>query len=632
MGKRELFLDRLKSGPTLVDGAMGTVLYDRGVYINRCFDELNIAQPTLVTEVHRDYLRAGAEVIETNTFGANRVKLAAHGLEDSLELINRKGVELARQAVEDSKKEAFVAGSVGPMGNPRHTLDLDLGTLRDIYDEQIRVLVDAGIDVLFIETISRREEMAAALGAARDHSDLPVVALMTFGDDGHTVQGESPANLARWMRSLGADVVGCNCSTGPRLMLDVLTEMRKAGDDLLLAALPNAGAPEFVEGRAIYFSSPEYMGTYARRFVRSEDVALVGGCCGTTPEHVRNMHGALKSIQGTKVTLVESSDENSGPDEPVEAVPLPERSRLARRLSEGHFVTSVEISPPRGVDPTKVLSAVSKLRDAGVDAVNIPDGPRASARMSPMALSALITQQVGIETILHYCCRDRNLLGMQSDLLGTHALGIRNLIIITGDPPKLGDYPQATPVFDVDSIGLTEIVERLNHGLDLGAKSLGAPTSFFVGVGVNPGAINLDHEIDRFRQKVQAGANCAYTQPVFDPKRLFTFLERTEDIDIPILVGILPLNSHRNAEFFHNEVPGMDVPDDVRARMKEAGSGDEAKRVGVEIAKEALAKARSSSRIRGAYVMPPFGRAARALDVLGDLLAETAAGPATQTR
>ena len=619
---RERFLERIRKGPILGDGAMGTVLYERGVFVNRCFDELNLSQPSMVEEVHQEYLRAGAEILETNTFGANRVKLAAHGLEDQVAEINRAGVALARKAIEDVRRDAFLAGSVGPMGNPRHTLDLGLDDLRAVYEEQIGVLVDAGIDLLFIETISRREEMAAALDAARKHRRIAIVALMTFGDDAHTVQGESPGNLARWMSDHGADVVGCNCSTGPRAMLEVLTEMRAAGKDLVLAALPNAGSPEFVEGRYIYFSSPEYMATYARRFVKGPNVSLIGGCCGTTPDHVREMRTYLRSLGSVQVELPESDSRETPASAPVEPVPVEKRSRLAARLAAGEFVTSVEISPPRGVDPSKVLGAVAKLRAAGIDAVNIPDGPRASARMSPMALSALITRDVGIEAILHYCCRDRNLLGMQSDLLGTHALGIRNLIIITGDPPKLGDYPYATAVFDVDSIGLTRIVDRLNHGLDLAANPLGPPTEFFIGVGVNPGAINLEEEIQRFRRKVEAGANCAYTQPVFDPSRLFTFLERTEDIPIPILVGILPLNSHRNAEFFHNEVPGMEVPEDVRARMARAGNGDEAKQVGVDIAKEALALARTSPRIRGAYVMPPFGKAARALDVLEAVLAE----------
>lgn len=619
------FLDRLRDGPILADGAMGTVLYDHGIFINRCFDELNLSNPDLVKEVHRDYLRAGAEIIETNTFGANRFKLGPHGLEESVQKIAQRGVEIAQEAVHETGLTAYIAGSVGPLGNPRQKLSMDLEELRAIFAEQITSLVDAGVDLLCLETISRREELAVALDVAREHPDVPVLAMMTYGDDGHTVQGESPTNLGPWMLERGADVVGCNCSTGPRAMLEVLTAYRSVLPDIPLAALPNAGSPEYHEGRYLYFSSPEYMATYARRFVRGFGTGIVGGCCGTTPEHIRAMRDALRSLQTTRVEVIESVPANEV--EPTEPVPVEKRSQLAARLSRGEFVTSVEISPPRGVDPSKVLSAIETLQAAGVDAVNIPDGPRASARMSPMALGALVHQGMEIEAILHYCCRDRNLLGMQSDLLGANALGVHNLIIITGDPPKLGDYPQATAVFDVDSIGLTKIAHRLNHGSDLAGNPLGAPTSFFIGVGANPGAMNLEAEVDRFRAKWKAGAECAYTQPVFETERLFEFLRLTEDIPIPILVGILPLNSHRNAEFFHNEVPGMDIPDRVREQMRKAGSGDVAKRMGIEIAKESLGLARQSPRIKGVYVMPPFGRAARALDVLEDVLRDAPKAP-----
>jgi methionine synthase I (cobalamin-dependent)/5,10-methylenetetrahydrofolate reductase len=615
------FLDRLKDSVLLCDGAMGTMLYARGVYINRCFDELNLSHPGLVGEIHRDYLRAGAEIIETNTFGANRFKLLPHGLEEKVREINRRGVELARQAVEESRKDAFVAGSVGPLGNPLQTLRrIDAAELQAIYREQIEALVEAGVDVLFIETISRRQEMAAAIEATRAIApDLPIVGLMTFGEDGRTVHGERPGDLAAWMASLGADVVGCNCSVGPREILDTLEEMSQQGD-LYLAALPNAGAPQWVEGRCIYFSSPEYMATYARRFIRGCGARIVGGCCGTTPDHTRAMRGAIRALHPTRIEVVDRTHEDASQAERLEPTPLPERSRLAAKLSSGKFATSVEITPPRGTSYEKVLASVRRLHEAGVDAINIPDGPRASARMSPMALGAIVQREVGIEVILHYCCRDRNLLGMQSDLLGAHALGIRNLIIITGDPPKLGDYPNATAVFDVDAIGLTRIVDNLNHGLDLASNPLGEPTAFHIGVGANPAAINLEEEIRRFQQKYESGAEAAFTQPVFDIDRLKLFLERTEGIPVPIMIGILPLTSHRNAEFYHNEVPGMNIPDAVRERMRQAGSGDTARRVGVEIAREALEAARAYPRIKGAYVMPPFGRVDRALEVLEGVL------------
>jgi homocysteine S-methyltransferase len=415
------------------------------------------------------------------------------------------------------------------------------------------------------------------------------------------------------MHELGADVVGANCAIGPKPMLECIEAMSRRGD-YLLSAQPNAGTPQWFEGRYIYFSSPEYMATYAGRFITGCGVRLVGGCCGTTPDHIRAMSSAIRALRPSRVEISVADPAES--PAVAAAVPLSERSRFSRKLAEGRFVVSVEVSPPRGTDTAKVLEGARLLHAAGVDAVNIPDGPRASARVTPMALGLLISREVGIDVLLHYCCRDRNLLGMQSDLLGAHVLGLRNLIIITGDPPKLGDYPDATAVYDVDSIGLTRIVRRLNQGQDMVGKPLGPPTGFLIGVGVNPAAIHLEEEIRRFRLKVEAGAECAFTQPVFDTARLRRFLEATEEIDIPILIGILPLTSYRNAEFFQNEVPGMEIPEEVRERMRRAGSGTEARRVGVEIAREALAEARCHARIRGAYVMPPLGRYEMALQVL----------------
>lgn len=612
------FLDRLADSVLLCDGAMGTMLYARGIYINRCFDELNLSNQSLVSEIHRDYLQAGAEILETNTFGANRWKLLPHGLESKVAAINRAAVDAARKAIGDAHREAFVAGSIGPLTSPLQTRErLAFDEIRAIYEEQVQGLLSGGVDLFIIETISHREEMEGAIRAIRAQSALPIVAQMTFGDDGLTVHGDRPGDLALWMRSLGADVVGCNCSVGPAPMLDTLEEMAAAGD-FYLSAQPNAGAPQWVEGRVIYFSSPEYLSTYARRFIRGCGVRVVGGCCGTTPEHIRAMRGAVRALQPTRVEI----GAPVAPTEVALAEPIPtaERSRFARRLAAGRFVTSVEISPPKGTDTSRVLLAAAKLHAAGVDAINIPDGPRASARMSPLALSVIVARQIGIEVLLHYCCRDRNLLGMQSDLLGSHALGQRNLLIVTGDPPKLGDYPNATPVFDVDSIGLTGIVRNLNHGLDLAGSPLGPPTAFHIGVGANPGALNLEEEVRRFRQKVAAGAEYALTQPVFDLGLLREFLARTEDVPIPIVVGILPLTSHRNAEFYHNEVPGMSIPEGVRERLRLAESGDDAKRVGIEIAREALHAARAFPRIRGAYVMPPFSRVEPALEVLREVL------------
>jgi len=620
MPRRQDFLDRIRESVLLCDGAMGTMLYARGVYINRCFDELSLSSPALVEDIHTEYLRAGADVVETNTFGANRLKLARHGLEDKVAEINRAAATLARRAVEASRRDGFVAGSIGPLGNPLQSLDpLAAADLVSIYREQIAGLIEGGVDLLIIETISRREEMEAAIRAARSlASELPIVAQMAFNEDGRTVRGDEAGDLAAWMRELGADVVGANCAIGPKPMLDCLRSMSLRGE-FLLAAQPNAGTPQWFEGRYIYFSSPEYMATYARHFITGCGVRLVGGCCGTTPAHIRAMRAAIQALRPSRISTGEDAEEEAPPATPP--VPLAERSRLARKLAEGRFAISVEINPPRGADTAKVLEGARLLHAAGVDAVNIPDGPRASARVAPMALGVLLRREVGIDVLLHYCCRDRNLLGMQSDLLGAHVLGLRNLLIITGDPPKLGDYPNATAVYDVDSIGLTRIVRRLNQGQDMVGKPLGPPTSFLIGVGVNPAAPNLEEEVRRFRLKVAAGAECAFTQPVFDSARLHDFLARTEDIEVPILVGILPLTSHRNAEFYHNEVPGMSIPEAVRDRMRRTVTGEEARRTGIEIAREALDDARRLPRIRGAYVMPPLGRHELALEVLEGMIA-----------
>jgi methionine synthase / methylenetetrahydrofolate reductase(NADPH) len=612
------FLDRLRESVLLCDGAMGTMLYSRGIFIHRCFDELNLSHPDLVREIHREYLQAGADVIETNTFGANRFKLARHGLEEKVREINRSGVETALAARDSAPRACFVAGSVGPLGNPLQSLDpLGPEDLQKIYREQIEALVEGGVDLLILETMARREQMEAALLAARSLCDLPIVAQMSFNEDGRTVHGEEAGDLALWMLSLGADVVGANCAIGPKPMLECLQRMAERGD-FLLAAQPNAGTPQWFEGRFIYFSSPEYMANYARRFIRGCGVRLVGGCCGTTPEHIAAMRAAIRALSPARIDLVAPPEQTTEGER--EEVPLPQRSRFAAKLAGGGFPVSVEISPPRGTEIEAVIEGARILARAGVDAVNIPDGPRATARVTPMALGLILTREVGCEVLLHYCCRDRNLLGMQSDLLGAHVLGLRNLIVITGDPPKLGDYPNATAVYDVDAIGLTRIVRRLNHGQDLVGKPLGPPTSFLIGVGVNPAAPHLEEEIRRFRLKVEAGADCAFTQPVFDTGRLQRFLEETEDIDIPILIGILPLTSSRNAEFYHNEIPGMNIPEEIRRRMREAGGGPAARKLGVEIARAALEEARRHRRIRGAYIMPPFGRYEMALEVLEGVL------------
>lgn len=607
-------LSRLEESVLVCDGAMGTMLYAKGVFINRCFDELNLSQPSIVEEVHRSYLAAGAQLIETNTFGANRSKLLPHGLETRIAEINAAGARIARKAIAESGKEAFVAGAVGPVGGLLHLSDsLSPDEMRELFREQIAGLLEGGVDCIMIETISHLEEIRQAIRAARSLSDLPIIGQMTFTEDGTTLFGDRPEEVAAALLAEGADVVGANCSIGPKAMLEVLERM-VASSDFPVSAQPNAGSPQRVDGRYMYFCSPEYMASYARRFIVGMGVRLVGGCCGTTPEHIRAVASAVRSLQPQRTEIVTFPPETRPED--AKPVPIREKSAFADRMLSRRFVASVELDPPRGTDVRKVVAGARELMAAGVDAVNIPDGPRASARMSSLGLGVLLAREVGIEVLLHYCCRDRNLLGMQSDLLGAHALGLRNLILITGDPPKLGDYPNATAVFDVDAIGLTEIVHRLNHGRDMAGNPIGDPTSFLIGVGVNPAARTMSEEVRRLRRKVSAGAEYALTQPVFDIARLRDLLDQTEDVQIPILVGILPLTSHRNAEFYHNEVPGMNIPEEVRERMRAAGSGEAARREGVEIAREALAMALEFPRVRGTYVMPPFGRYEMALEVL----------------
>jgi methionine synthase / methylenetetrahydrofolate reductase(NADPH) len=605
---------RMKESVLVCDGAMGTMLYQKGIYINRCFDELNLSQPSLVEEVHRAYLAAGAQIIETNTFGANRSKLLPHGLESRIQEINAAGARIARKAVEQSAREAFVAGAVGPVGGLLHlTGSLTPDQMHALFLEQITGLLEGGVDCLLIETISHIEEMRQAIRAARSLSDRPIIAQMTFTEDGTTLFGDRPEEVVAILLAEGASVVGANCGIGPKPMLEVLERMAACGDNLL-SAQPNAGSPQRVDGRYIYFCSPEYMASYARRFILSTGVRIVGGCCGTTPEHIRAVVSAVRSLQPQRASIAGIRPADRAAE--VSPVPIGEKSAFAERLLTRRFVASVELDPPRGTDVRKVIAGARALKEAGVDAVNIPDGPRASARISSLSLGVLLAQGVGIEVLLHYCCRDRNLLGMQSDLLGAHALGLRNLILITGDPPKLGDYPNATAVFDVDSIGLTEIVRRLNHGRDMAGNPIGDPTSFLIGVGVNPAAHGIGEEIRRLRLKVAAGAEYALTQPVFDTSRLKDLLDQSEDVAIPILVGILPLTSYRNAEFYHNEVPGMSIPEEVRERMRVAGTGEVARREGVRIAREALETALQFPRVRGTYVMPPFGRYEMALEVL----------------
>ncbi|HEX2079938.1 MAG TPA: bifunctional homocysteine S-methyltransferase/methylenetetrahydrofolate reductase [Longimicrobium sp.] len=598
--------------PHLFDGAMGTMLYARGVYINRCYDELSLTQPDLVRDIHRAYVKAGAEILETNTYGANRAKLSRHGLEDRLHDINVAAARVARDA---AGERVFVAGAIGPLGvriEPYGPTARE--EARGFFREQAAALAEGGVDLFVLETFADLEEIQQAILGVRDASALPLVAQMVIREDGRTAYGSDAALIAERLTEWGADIVGLNCSVGPSAMLN-------AADRLLgatgrpVSMQPNAGLPREVEGRTMYMASPEYMASYAARMIR-KGVRFVGGCCGTTPEHVAAMAGAVRMLAPASEPRITVSVDGEGAA-PAEPAPLAERSAWGRKLAAGEFLTTVEIVPPRGANPDPMLDGVRLLKAAGVDGVNVPDGPRAQSRMGALATAVLIQQRVGIEAVVHYCCRDRNLLGMLSDLLGAQALGLRNLLLITGDPPKMGPYPDATAVFDIDAIGLTNLVSRLNRGLDPGGNALGEPTQFVVGVGVNPGAEDFEHEMRRFYWKVEAGAEYCITQPVFDLRQLERFVRRidADGIRIPVIAGIWPLVSARNAEFLANEVPGVIVPEPVMARMRAASAEGKERGTdeGTRIAQEMLADA--LPMIQGVQVSAPFGKVPLALRV-----------------
>jgi len=593
------------------DGAMGTMIYSKGVFINRCYDELCFKEPELIKEIHRAYAKAGAEIVETNTFGATRPHLEAYGLDGQVEALNRRAAELARMAVGEDR---YVAGAIGPLGirlEPYGPTSFE--EAKEMFKEAASGLLAGGVDCFVLETFSDLQELQQAIRAVQEVCALPIIAQVTIQDDGKTSYGGDPAEIARVLDRWGADVIGLNCSVGPAILLEAVEAMAQATTKPL-SAQPNAGMPREVEGRKMYMSSPEYMAKYAKRLIQA-GVRFVGGCCGTTPEHIRQMADAVRALSPRQAPVFATVAENAR-TQAIEPVPLAERSRFGAKLAAGAFVTSVEIVPPKGCDAGAMLESVRLIHEAGVDAVNVPDGPRAQSRMSAMATSLLIEREVGIEAVVHYTCRDRNLLGMQSDLLGAAAMGLNNLLLVTGDPPKMGPYPQATAVFDIDSIGLTNMVNRLNHGLDLGGNPIGKPTSFTIGVGVNPGALDLSTELKRFAYKVEAGAQYAITQPVFDPKQLLEFLERIEGFRIPIVAGIWPLASYRNAEFMSNEVPGVVMPPSVLERMRKAESPEAAQAEGVAIAREMLAEVRGA--VQGVQVSAPLGKVPLALAVFPD--------------
>jgi len=604
------FRDRLARGTVVFDGAMGTMLYGRGVFVNRCFDELNLSNPNLVKQVHAEYLEAGAEVIETNTFGAHRFKLGPHGLEAQVRKINREGARIAREAVGE---KGLVAGAMGPLGKPLEPIgSIRADEAQAAYREQAEGLLEGGVDVFVIETMPSLDQAKAALAAVRSlGSELPVGVSLTFNEEGNTLYGDSPEDAVRELEALDVPLVGANCSQGPQAMLETLSRMAAVARSAKLAAMPNAGSPAYVDGRYVYLCTPEYMATWARRFLEA-GASVVGGCCGTTPAHIRDLVRSVRMFQPGRSVEVKAVTPERRKEAP-EPVPREQKSPLARALGR-KFVVSVELDPPRGADAGQIIERAQYCKENEVDAINVADGPRASARMSAQALCVLLQEKVGIDTILHYTCRDRNLLGIQSDLLGAHALGLRNVLAITGDPPKLGDYPDATAVYDVDSIGLIRIMDNLNHGADLAGNLMGPSLAIHVGCGADPSKPDMEKEVRRLEEKVKGGAEYIMTQPVYDPRSLERFLSLMKHIDVPLLVGILPLYSHKNAEFLHNEVPGMSIPDDIRERMRVAGSGERAQLEGVRIAQEATLAARELAQ--GVYIMPPFNKVDLAVRVI----------------
>jgi homocysteine S-methyltransferase len=628
------FLDRLARGPILGDGALGTMLHARGASVDRPVEELNLAQPDWVRQAHGEYIRAGAEIIQTNTFGGSAPRLGEAGLAGELRAINFRAVKLAREAREISGQPVWIAASIGPLGRRAHRADgvLDRDAAGAAFREQIGILWEAGADLLVFETFSDLPELLLGVEAARAACDLPVMAEMTFGNDGNTGLGYGPAEVAHALASAGVDVGGVNCSMGPAGVLNAVACMHEAEPALRLSALPNAGFPFRAGDRVVYLSAPPYFAQHVRPFLAA-GARIIGGCCGTTPAHIRAMRQALDEARAGEAAPAAPGEgaaqglppivRTASPDRADAEQDTPEPTGLLRRLRAGKFVVSVEVDPPRGFNPNKMLEGARIARQRGADAVNVADSPMARVRMGALALCALIQGQVGIETVIHFTTRDRSLMGLQADLIGAHALGVRNILALTGDPPNLGDQPGSTPVYDVDSIGLVRIIHEFNQGNDRSGKPFGGRAAFTIGVACDPTRPDLEREVDRFHRKVAGGAHFTMTQPIFDPGVWQGFFDLYEQrhgpFPVPVLIGILPLQSHRHASFLHNEVPGIVIPEAVLARMERAGAAG--RQEGIRMAQELLLQLMALPRVQGVYLMPSFGRyemACEVLDVLRD--------------
>jgi len=616
--RKEHFLHEIQDHVIVADGAMGTMLYQQGFPAKSCFDEMVLSHPDVVLGIHRSYVKAGARLLETNTFGANPIRLADFALQEKTEEINKAAVRLARQAIGNN---GWVAGSVGPLNRPLEPIGpLTLDDARSAFGVQINALVEGGADIIILETFSNLREITCALEEARRFPHVPIIAMMTFSEDAKTIMGDKPREVVKVLEDLGADVIGANCSVGPQGILEVM-EIMAEHTKLPLAAMPNAGFPHMEGGRYIYLTSSAYFADYAKRFA-DLGVNIIGGCCGTTPAHIsavaQAVAGRSPGRRGSRAAsakgYITDVEEVSPPKPREKAAPSQFRDMLNQR-----FIVSVEIDPPKSTDPSRALEGARLLRQAGVHIINVADSPLGRARMSPLALAYLINGKTGMETILHLTCRDRNVLGLQSELLGAHALGVHHILAITGDPPSAGDYPFSKGVFELDSVGLVRLIRQLNEGKDLSGKDLGEPTDFTIGVGANPNAVDKSAEIAKLRRKVDAGAQFAFTQPLFQLDTLLEFMDSVQDTPIPIFVGILPLRNAKHAEFLHHEVPEMIVPQDIRDRMQKAG--DKGLEEGVAIAREFMEQA--SKWVQGVYIMPPFNHFQMAADVIKDLVPST---------